>query len=108
MFCKQCGAKVEVKEAAFCQECGTPIDTQKNENTSESLGKHIEYKNDERIKELKSRLSKGMLLTKADIEKKEKQNLNIERVKEGYLATFLIQMFLEVCMLVYRPKKLWK
>ena len=83
MFCKQCGAKVEVKEAAFCQECGTPIDTQKNENTSESLGKHIEYKNDERIKELKSRLSKGMLLTKADIEKKEKQNLNIERVKEG-------------------------
>ena len=74
MFCKQCGAKVEVKEAAFCQECGTPIDTQKNENTSESLGKHIEYKNDERIKELKSRLSKGMLLTKDDIEKKEKQN----------------------------------
>ena len=74
MFCKQCGAKVEVEEAVFCQECGSPIDTQKNENTSESLGKHIEYKNDERIKELKSRLSKGMLLAKDDIEKKEKQN----------------------------------
>ena len=56
MFCKQCGAKVEVEEAVFCQECGTLIDTQKNENTSENLGKHIEYKNDERIKELKSRL----------------------------------------------------
>ena len=83
MFCKQCGAKVEVKEAAFCQECGTPIDTQKNENTLESLSKHIEYKNDERIKELKSRLSTGGLLAKADIGEKEKQNLNIERVKEG-------------------------
>ena len=83
MFCKQCGAKVEVEEAAFCQECGTPIDTQKNENTSESLSKHIEYKNDERIKELKSRLSTGGLLAKADIGEKEKQNLNIERVKEG-------------------------
>lgn len=83
MFCKQCGAKVEVEEAAFCQECGTPIDTQKNENTLESLSKHIEYKNDERIKELKSRLSTGGLLTKADIGEKEKQNLNIERVKEG-------------------------
>ena len=107
MFCKQCGAKVEVEEAAFCQECGTPIDTQKNENTLESLSKHIEYKNDERIKELKSRLSTGDLLAKADIGEKEKQNLNIERVKEGVcLATFLIQMFLEVCMLVYRPKKL--
>lgn len=82
MFCKQCGAKVEVKEAAFCQECGTPIDTQKNENTLESLSKHIEYKNDERIKELKSRLSTGGLLAKADIGEKEKQNLNIERVKE--------------------------
>ena len=56
MFCKQCGAKVEAEEGAFCQECGTPIDTQKNENTSENLGKHIEYKNDECIKELKSRL----------------------------------------------------
>lgn len=83
MFCKQCGAKVEVEEAAFCQECGTPIDTQKNENTLESLSKHIEYKNDERIKELKSRLSTGDLLAKADIGEKEKQNLNIERVKEG-------------------------
>ena len=83
MFCKQCGAKVEVEEAAFCQECGTPIDTQKNENTLESLSKHIEYKNDERIKELKSRLSTGGLLAKADIGEKEKQNLNIERVKEG-------------------------
>lgn len=83
MFCKQCGAKVEVKEAAFCQECGSPIDTQKNENTSESLGKHIEYKNDERIKELKSRLSTDGLLAKSDIGEKEKQNLNIERVKEG-------------------------
>ena len=83
MFCKQCGAKVEVKEAAFCQECGTPIDTQKNENTLESLSKHIEYKNDERIKGLKSRLSTGDLLAKADIGEKEKQNLNIERVKEG-------------------------
>lgn len=83
MFCKQCGAKVEVKEAAFCQECGTPIDTQKNENTLESLSKHIEYKNDERIKELKSRLSTGGLLAKADIGEKEKQNLNIERVEEG-------------------------
>lgn len=83
MFCKQCGAKVEVKEAAFCQECGTPIDTQKNENTLESLSKHIEYKNDERIKELKSRLSTGGLLAKTDIGEKEKQNLNIERVKEG-------------------------
>ena len=83
MFCKQCGAKVEVEEAAFCQECGTPIDIQKNENTLESLSKHIEYKNDERIKELKSRLSTGGLLAKADIGEKEKQNLNIERVKEG-------------------------
>ena len=83
MFCKQCGAKVEVEEAAFCQECGTPIDIQKNENTLESLSKHIEYKNDERIKELKSRLSTGDLLAKADIGEKEKQNLNIERVKEG-------------------------
>ena len=83
MFCKQCGAKVEVEEAAFCQECGTPIDTQKNENTLESLSKHIEYKNDERIKELKSRLSTGDLLAKADIGEKEKQNLNIECVKEG-------------------------
>lgn len=83
MFCKQCGAKVEVEEAAFCQECGTPIDTQKNENTLESLSKHIEYKNDERIKGLKSRLSTGDLLAKADIGEKEKQNLNIERVKEG-------------------------
>ena len=83
MFCKQCGAKVEVEDAAFCQECGTPIDTQKNENTLESLSKHIEYKNDERIKELKSRLSTGDLLAKADIGEKEKQNLNIERVKEG-------------------------
>ena len=83
MFCKQCGAKVEVEEAVFCQECGTLIDTQKNENTSENLGKHIEYKNDERIKELKSRLSTGGLLAKADIGEKEKQNLNIERVKEG-------------------------
>lgn len=83
MFCKQCGAKVEVEEAVFCQECGTLIDTQKNENTLESLSKHIEYKNDERIKELKSRLSTGDLLAKADIGEKEKQNLNIERVKEG-------------------------
>lgn len=83
MFCKQCGPKVEAEEGAFCQECGTPIDTQKNENTSESLGKHIEYRNDERIKELKSRLSTGGLLAKADIGEKEKQNLNIERVKEG-------------------------
>ena len=83
MFCKQCGAKVEVEEAVFCQECGTLIDTQKNENTLESLSKHIEYKNDERIKELKSRLSTGGLLAKADIGEKEKQTLNIERVKEG-------------------------
>ena len=25
LFCKDCGAKVEVKKVAFCRECGSPL-----------------------------------------------------------------------------------
>ena len=83
MFCKQCGAKVEVEEAVFCQECGTLIDTQKNENTLESLSKHIEYKNDERIKELKSRLVQDV--SKTDVSRGLHVSVHTEETVEVFV-----------------------
>lgn len=110
MFCKQCGAKVEVEEAAFCQECGTPIDTQKNENTSESLSKHIEYKNDERIRELKLRLSQDASNTDiprglhVSVPPEEIVEVTVEKKEAGTRSMILIivgVIILIICTIFY-------
>lgn len=109
MFCKQCGAKVEVEEAVFCQECGTPIDTQKNGNTAENLGKHVEYRNDERIKELKSRLSQDVSspdiprglhvsvppeeIVEVTVEKKEKGSRSMIFIAMGVITLIICAIF---------------